>query len=62
MKNIIIVIEKDVEMDEYDEDELKNPAHQIIYKNLYNKICELKDNKQNINDKIRNMYNYIYCC
>lgn len=39
-------ISEDCDMDEYDEARIKNPAHQIIYSNIYNKLEELKDQKR----------------
>lgn len=46
----------DVEMDEYQENLIGSLASQIIYKNIYGKLLELKANKQKILDEVNTKY------
>ncbi len=61
-KNILLylvnkIIEEDeFEMDEYDESLIGNKAHQIIYKNIYEKLNSLKSEKTRFQDESRNLY------
>ena len=48
--------EKDFEMDEYEDELLQNPAHNIIYRNIYNKFNELLGNKTRFRDSVESMY------
>ncbi len=43
-------------MDEYEEELLQNPAHNIIYKNIYGKFTELLSNKTRFQDSVNLMY------
>jgi hypothetical protein len=45
IKLLELVINEDVEMDDYHEQENKHPAQEIIYKTIYDKLYELKNNK-----------------
>lgn len=49
-------IESDFEMDEYKEDILGNKAHQIIYKNIYEKFVSILTNKTRFKDESENLY------
>lgn len=46
----------DFEMDEYAEDLLGNKAHQIIYKNIYEKFIVLLTDKTRFKDESENLY------
>ena len=48
--------EKTFEMDEYNSDELKNPAHKIIYKNIYEKFDALLKKRISFVDETCNLY------
>lgn len=50
------IINKDFEMQEYDEKILSNKAHQIIYKNIYEKFSELALNKNRFKNESENLY------
>lgn len=52
--------EEAFEMDEYDADLISNPAHKIIYSNLYEKFKELVDNKQQFIDDVDDLYKDAY--
>ena len=49
-------ISQDFEMDEFNEDILSNKAHQIIYKNLYEKFSDLLTNKTRFKDESESLY------
>lgn len=51
-----IAIATEFEMDEYDVEKLHNKAHQIIYKHLYQKFEELKQNKHRFKDESERAY------
>ncbi|MFW6016092.1 MAG: hypothetical protein ACOCRK_06610 [bacterium] len=48
---INLAIEEDFEMDDYDKDLIGNQAHQIIYKNIYNKFSDFLENKTRFIDE-----------
>lgn len=45
---VSLTIENEIEMDECDEEKLSNKVHLIIYKDIYNKICDLVNNKESL--------------
>lgn len=44
------------EMDEYKDELLRNPAHNIIYKNIHNKFKDFLNNKTRFKDSVESMY------
>lgn len=44
------------EMDEFDEEIIQHAAHKIIYKNIYNKLLELKKERDNLQDKVNQQF------
>ncbi len=44
--SLTLDMHQEVEFDEYDVDNLKNKAHQIIYKSIVEKLQELKKRKK----------------
>ncbi len=48
--------EEDVEFDEYDEKKIKNQAHQIVYKNIYERLRELRGRRQEFIDQSERLY------
>ncbi|MBU2926277.1 hypothetical protein Q4530_17460 [Colwellia sp. 1_MG-2023] len=50
------IIENDVELDEYNECLLKNPAHRIIYENIYKNFEPILNNKSTFEDDCANLY------
>lgn len=48
--------EEDFEMDEYKDELLQNPAHNIIYKNIHGKFNEFLSNKTRFQDSVEAMY------
>ena len=51
-----VISDESFEMDPYSSDTVHNPAHQIIYKNIYQKFDDLKMNRVNFNDEKMNLY------
>jgi hypothetical protein len=56
MELLNAAINLDFEMDEFVEDNLANKAHQIIYKNIYQKITELLPQKTRFKDESENLF------
>lgn len=48
--------ENGFEMDSYDEESIKNPAHKIIYKNIYDKFDTLIKKRVQFLDETCNLY------
>jgi hypothetical protein len=46
----------DFEMDAFSPDILQNPAHRVIYKNLYQKFDDVVKNRVSFNDEKTNVY------
>ena len=44
------------ELDEYDEDELKNQAHQVVYKSIYNNLKALAARRQEFLDESERLF------
>lgn len=49
-------INNDFEMDAFDASKIANQAHQIIYKNIYEKFVELTRNKTRFSDESEALY------
>lgn len=49
-------VENEFEMDSYDEERLKNPAHKIIYKNIYDKFDALIKKRVQFKDETCDLY------
>ncbi len=56
LKLIIHAEEGEFEMDEYDENKLQNKSHQIIYKNLYDKLKDFRNNKEQFDREVDHLY------
>ena len=57
MKLIEICLEKDdFEMDEFDVNKVQNAAHQIIYKNIYQKLNDLVMRRVSFQDEKNSLY------
>lgn len=48
--------EEEVEFDEYDAEAIKNQAHQILYRNIYDKLSGLLDRKDEFTDDSKRLY------
>ena len=47
---------EDFEMDEYKDELIQNPAHNIIYKNIYGKFNDFLSNKTRFQDSVESTY------
>ena len=50
------VLDESGELDEYDEDELKNQAHQVVYKSIYSNLKALEDRRQEFIDESERLF------
>ena len=48
--------EDEVEFDEYDENHVKNHAHQVIYKSVIRKLNSLRERRQEFTDEAARLY------
>ena len=48
--------EEEVEYDEYSDEELKNQAHQIVYKSVFEKLKGLRDRRKEFIDGSERLY------
>jgi hypothetical protein len=51
-----LATEEQFEMEEYKDELLQNPAHNIIYRNIYAKFKDLLNNKSRFKDTVESMY------
>jgi len=51
-----LALTEDFEIDKFSPDDLKNPAHQIVYKNLAERLVELQDNRDRFRDESESQF------
>lgn len=56
LKLVDLALEDDAEYDTFDEDQIKNQAHQIIYKSIYAKLSALSDEKEVFIDESKRLF------
>lgn len=56
LKLVELTLKGDVEIDEYSEEEVKNQAHQIIYKNIYEKLLDLQKRRDEFKDESERLF------
>ncbi|MDX8552605.1 hypothetical protein MK851_03080 [Tenacibaculum sp. 1B UA] len=56
LKLLKLATTKEFSMEDYKDELLQNPAHNIIYRNIYGKFIELLDNKTRFQDSVNSMY------
>ncbi len=56
LRLVNLALEDDFEVDEYDEGELKNQAHQIIYKSISEKLNDLHQKRNQFRDESERLY------
>lgn len=56
LKLMDICLDNEFEMDIFDENILRNQAHQIIYKNIYEKFNDLAQKKSRFKDESEALY------
>lgn len=62
--DLIILLKKaldedEFELAEYDTEQIKNEAHNIIYKSIYEKISEIRNDRENILDEHLQRYSEV---
>lgn len=56
-----LVLEEDhIELEPYDEHAIKNLAHKIIYKNIFEKLQGLRDRREDFMEKCNKLYRKAY--
>lgn len=56
LRLVNLILEDEVEIDEYNDGNLKSQAHQIVYKNISEKLNGLKERKQEFIDESERAY------
>ncbi len=56
MQLVNLVLDSDVEMDEFSETSVSNQAHQVIYRSIHEKLVVLQENKDRFRDESDRMY------
>ena len=56
LKLVNAALEEDFQIDEYNEDNLKNQAHQIIYKSISEKLKDLHNRRSQFRDESERLY------
>lgn len=56
LRLVDLILANDVDFDEYSEETIKHPAHQIIYKSVFDKFKNLSDRKQEFADQSDRIY------
>jgi len=56
LRLVNLTLESEVDFDEFTDDNLKNQAHQIIYKSIYDKLNGLKERRDEFKDESARLY------
>lgn len=56
LRLVNLALEEGFEIDTYDEDQLRNQAHQIIYRSISEKLSDLHQRRQQFRDESEKMY------
>ena len=56
LRFVALTLTEDVELDEYNEEAIKNQAHQILYKNIFEKLRGLRDRREEFIDESERLY------
>lgn len=51
-----LTLTEEVEFDEYESEAIKNQAHQILYRSVYEKLRGLRDRRQEFADESERLY------
>lgn len=60
LRLVNMALEDDFEIDEFNEEELKNQAHQIIYKSISEKLTDLNNKRNQFRDESERLYSDAY--
>ncbi len=56
LRLVDLTLTEEVEFDDYDSEAIKNQAHQILYRSIYEKLCGLRDRKKEFTDESERIY------
>ena len=56
LRLVNMTLDEEVEFDEYNDEDIKNQAHQIVYKNIFEKLRELRERRQAFTDESERLY------
>ena len=56
LRLVDLTLKEEVEFDEYDENAIKNEAHRIVYKSIFEKLRGLYERKQEFIDQSERLY------
>ena len=56
LRLVDLTLTQEVEFDEYDSEAIKNQAHQILYRSIYEKLKGLKERKEEFTDETERLY------
>ena len=56
LRLVNLTLDTEVELEEYDEEYLRNQAHQIVYKSIFEKLQGLRERKQEFIDESERLY------
>jgi|MTBAKMStandDraft_1061839.scaffolds.fasta_scaffold04657_3 hypothetical protein len=56
LRLVELTLTEEVEFDEYDSEVVKNQAHQILYRSIYEKLRGLRERKQEFTDESERLY------
>ena len=56
LRLVNLTLSNNVEFDEYDDEQLQNQAHQIVYKSIYEKLDGLRERRQEFIDESERLY------
>lgn len=56
LRLVNLALEDDFELDEFDDELLKNQAHQIIYKSICEKLTDLNKKRKQFRDESERLY------
>lgn len=56
LRLVDLTLAEEAQFDDYDHEAIRNPAHQILYKSIYEKLRGLKDRKEEFTDESERLY------
>ncbi len=56
LRLVDLTLAEEVEFDEFDNEAIKNQAHQILYKSIFEKLGGLRERKQEFTDESERLY------
>ncbi len=56
LRLVDLTLTEEVEFDEYDDASIRNQAHQILYRSIYEKLRGLRDRKEEFTDESERLY------